>query len=433
MRRFLSSAGVAALALSMAACGASHQNLAISEPGAAIDGSSSGEVRPKAPPRGDGDGDTSLPAARPEMNTTAALAYAQGLQSFGYGDLAAAKLSFQRAIDSDPRAYQAYYSLGLVEERLGEERAALASYRKSLDIVPDFEPSIVAHALLEAGLGRTREAEAFLDARRIKMPDSALVLAALAEVKSISGDTASAQRLAQEALKKDPSCADAMVTIARDHYRQRRIDLALYAIRAIVDGFGDHDPPRDKDNAEAHYLRALVRREEGQRGPAIEAFKRVVDLRPDLVDARVALAQYYLEAGNPQDALPLLEGAARYRADHIPARLALGDCYRLLGRIAEARAQLEWVLERDPSVLEAHYNLALLYLFSPNISGMDAKDQANAAIAEIEKYQKKRGRLADGDDSTELLNRARQRLADIEAQLAVSEPMPMPDETDLEP
>lgn len=362
------------------------------------------------------------------MNPTAALAYAQALQAFGYGDLASAKVGLERAIAADARAYQAHYSLGVVHERLGAHQSALASYRRALSIVPDYEPAIAAHALLQAHRGQRSEAERFVEEKLAKMPESAVLLATLAELKSMANDTASAQRLAQEALKKDPSCAAAMVTIARDHYRQRRIDLALYALRAILDGFGDHDPPRDRDNGDALYLRAIIYREQGQRGPAIEAFKRVVAVRPDLVDARVALAQYYLEAGNAAEALPLLEGAVRYDADNVAARLAIGDCYRLLGRIEEARTQLEWVVKKDPSMAQAHYNLALLYLFSPSITGMDAKTQAQAAISELEKYQKKRGRSAANDDSEELLNRARQRLADIEAQLAASEPATVPED-----
>ena len=60
------------------------------------------------------------------------------------------------------------------------------------------------------------------------------VLGALAEVKSIAKDSASAQQLAQEALKKNSDYRPAMVTIARDHYRARRLDLALYALQALA-------------------------------------------------------------------------------------------------------------------------------------------------------------------------------------------------------
>lgn len=417
---------VAPLLLSIAACGGPAKSPA--SPDDVLGGELAGTGESSVSSRRDDGATPPAPASeRPKMNETALLAYVQALQAFGYGDLAGAKAGFLRAIEHDPRAYQAHHSLGVIHERLDDVSAALASYRKALGIVADYEPSIVAYALLQAQRGDTSEAEAFLEGRRIKMPNSAMVLAALAEIKSMTRDTASAQRFAQEALKKDPSCAPAMVAIARDHYRNRRIDLALYALRAILDGFGDHDPPRDRDNGEALYLRALIYREEGQRAAAIDALKRVVSLRPDLVDARVALAQYYLEAGNASEALPILEGAVRYRAEDIGARLAIGDCYRLLGRVAEAKAQLDWVLQKDPSIAQANYNLALLYLFSPAITGMDAKTQTTAAIAEIEKYQKKRGTTASGDDSNDLLNRARQKLADIEAQLAASEPRALPE------
>ncbi len=58
------------------------------------------------------------------------------------------------------------------------------------------------------------------------------------------------QRLAQEALKLNPDYRPAMVIIARDHFRNRRLDLALYALQAILDGFEpvNENPPRDKEN-----------------------------------------------------------------------------------------------------------------------------------------------------------------------------------------
>src|SRR5262249_52516097 len=151
------------------------------------------------------------------------------------------------------------------------------------------------------------------------MPKSAAVAATLAEVKSLQKDTGSAQRIAQEALKINPDYRPAMVIIARDHYRNRRLDLALYALQAILDGFGDENPPRDKDNAEAMLLRGLIYREQGQRQQAMEEFRRAVGKRPDLVEARVQLATFLLEAGGAEEALPILEGAVRFDSESLPA------------------------------------------------------------------------------------------------------------------
>ncbi len=71
-------------------------------------------------------------------------------------------------------------------------------------IVADYEPAIVAYGVLLARLGKADQGEEFLNGRMAAMPKSAAVVAALAEVKSIQGDSGAAQRLAQEALKKNP-------------------------------------------------------------------------------------------------------------------------------------------------------------------------------------------------------------------------------------
>ena len=372
---------------------------------------------PQAPP----------PTGKLQMNASAQSAYQKGVQAYAAGDLAGAKSAFQQAISSDAKAYQAHYSLGVVQERLGDA-GALTSYRQATTIQPDYEQGILAYALLVANKGSLSEAETYLQGKMGQLPNSAGVTAALAEIKSMQRDTASAQRLAQEALKKNSDYRPAMVTIARDHYRNRRLDLALYALQAILDGFGADNPPRDKDNADAHFLRALILKEEGRRAAAINEFKLAVALRPDLVAARVELAAYYLEAGNATDAQPLLEGALRYDANNVIAHLNLGDCYRLAGRIAEAKQQFDWVLAHDTSLAQVHYDLALLYLFAPSIPGMDAKRQTDEAIAEINKYQQMRGKLAAGqsDDSEELLNRAKQKQADLQAQASAKAPPSTP-------
>jgi Tfp pilus assembly protein PilF len=361
------------------------------------------------------------------MNSAAQAAYQKGVSAYTNGDLAAAKAAFQEAISADSKAYQAHYSLGVVLDRLGDTNA-LSEFRTSYTIQPDYEQGIAAYAIYVANRGNLTEAESFLQGKRGQLPNSAGVIAALAEVKSIQRDTASAQQLAQEALKKNSDCRPAMVTIARDHYRNRRLDLALYALQAILDGFGDDNPPRDRDNADAHYLRGIILKEEGRRVPAMSEFKAAVAGRPDLVAARVELASFFLEAGNAAEAQPLLDGALRYDANNVLAHLNLGDCHRLGGRIPEAKAQFDWVLAHDTSLAQVHYDLGLLYLFAPSVPGMDAKRQSDEAISEINKYQQMRGKLAAGqsDDSDELLNRAKQKQADLQAQAIAKEPVNAP-------
>ncbi len=136
-------------------------------------------------------------------------------------------------------------------------------------------------------------------------------------MKSIEKDSGAAQQLAQDALRMNPDYKPAMVAIARDHYRAHRTELALYALQAILDGFGEASPPRDKDNAEAHLLRGLIEKRGGAprggdgrlRGGADQA-------RPDMVEAPIQLGVMKLEAGN----VARSDAAARERGEVRAAR-----------------------------------------------------------------------------------------------------------------
>ncbi len=343
-------------------------------PSSATTGPQQGQV-PATQPSGMGMGMSDAPSSgaasnRPKMSAAAEQSYRAGMQSFQTGQLDVAETQFEQATQADPRAYQAYYSLGVVRERKGNATGALSAYAKAISIVPDYEPAIVSYGVLLAKEGNSSEAEQYLNGRLAKMDKSAAVTTAKAEVKSIRNESGAAQRLAQQALKINPDYRPAMVTLARDHYRSRRLDLALYSLQGILEGYGPENPPRDKDNPEALLIRGLIYKERNERSVAMNDFRRAIELRPDLVEARVQLAGYLLESGNAAEAAPHLEWALRFDRDNLLARLNLGDAYRLLGRTNEAKQQLEWVADKDPKLAQARYSLGLLYLFSQSIPGV---------------------------------------------------------------
>jgi len=330
---------------------------------------------------------------------------------------------FAKATQADSQAYQSYYSLGVVQERMGKPVAA-QSYRKAFTIVPDYEEAIIAYGLLLAKQENLSEADAFLTDKRGRLPKSAAIAGALAEVKSMAKDTAAAQRIAQEALKIEPDYRPAMVTIARDHYRNRRLDLALTALKAILDGFDKTNPARDADNAEAHLLRGLIYTEQSLRVEAMEEFQVAMKVRPDLITARLRLATFLLEVGRAQEALPILQGAVQFEAENAAAHLSLGDALRLLGRYAEAKKEFDWVLSRNASLPQVHYNLGLMYLFAPSMPGMSPLAQVDAAMTELGKYQELKPKGGPQDDTDELLQRAKLKKAEIEALAKASQAQP---------
>ncbi len=353
-------------------------------------------------------------APRPEMSAKAKKSFASGQKAFAKGDLQGAKKQYKAAVAADPQAYEASYSLGIVEERLGSSGNAAKAYKASIAVVPDYEPAVVAYSILMAREGNPDAGISLLQKTSAKTGPNAAILSAQAEVKSIQGRSGEAQSLAQQALKVDPTYKPAMVALARDHYRARRIDLALYALTGILDGYGEGNPPRDKNNAEARMLRGLIYSERGMRGPAMEEMEKALKSRPDLVDAHLVLATYMMEAGNAKDAKGHLEKAIRYDNKNVAAHLQLGDAYRLLNQPDDARRELEWVLAADPNQAGAHYNLGLLFLLNEQMKGLTKAQAIDKAIEHLEAY-KARAQRGGPDDVDDLLTRAKTKKALLKA------------------
>lgn len=359
------------------------------------------------------------------LQGTARSRYEEGWQAWLNGDLQTAKRKFQEAQAADPKSPTPPYSLGVVLERLGDTAGAQQAYRNAFTNSPSHELSMCAHALSLAHAGHPREADTFLADKRNKKPNSPRLTSCQAELKSIAKDHGTAQQLAQDALRMDPDFKEAMVTIARDHYRARKLDLSKYALQAILEGFGEASPARDKDNAEAHLIRGLIYREGGARAVALSDFEAAVKRRPDLVEALVNLGSMRLEAGNATGAQPVLESAVRFAPKNAIAHLNLGDCYRLLGRYADAKKEFDLALSHDSSLTAAHYDLGLMYLTAPTIPGNTADSQVATAIKELETYRTMRGpKPPPGvqDDIDDLIARAKAKQAELKQTPAASAP-----------
>jgi tetratricopeptide (TPR) repeat protein len=357
-------------------------------------------------------GVTEGPSAHPDMSGDAKAAYDKGFQAWMTGDLGAAKSAFREATTQDPKAAAAYYSLGCVLERLGDNSGAQQAYRQAFSAKSDYELAMGAYALNLAHTGHQGEADTFLTDKHQKFPNSARVETYLAEVKSLGKDSGSAQQLAQDALRIDPNYKEAMIVIARDHYRNGRVELAKYALQAVLEGFGQASPARDPGNAEALLLRGIIAREAGQRIAALKDFDAARAKRPDLVEATMQVAAMKLEAGNAQEAQPLLESAVKFMPQSAIAHMNLGDCYRLLTRYADAKKEFDTALSHDSTLAGVHYDMGLMYLNAPSIPGMSAKDQVAAAVRELKTYLQMRGPKAPAgvsDDIDDLIAHAQDK------------------------
>jgi Tfp pilus assembly protein PilF len=391
-----------------------------------------------APPVADGSNGEVPPPPSPGESSklvgSARAAYDRGVASYDAGDLSGAMTAFQQAISAEPKAYEAYHALGVTYERMGRTADALESYRNAYKLNPNYDAAIAAYGFLLYRQGSRTEAEAFLNDQNAKNPKALGVMIALGEIKSLQGDSAGAQTLAQNALTLEAKYEPAMVLTARDHYRRGRVDLAQYVLSAILDGQKTAEereknlpakasPPRAPNNAEAHMLRALILQKMGERLAAAKWYESAAKLRPDLVDAQLQLGLIRLEANDADGALAPLQKAVQFNAGNVEAHLALGDALRLVGgRAAEAKREYVWVTSAAgaPAQLKAlaNYNLGLLHFLTPGIEGLSDVQRYDKAVEHWNLYKSAKG-TATGpswpNDADELIEQSRRARASAAA------------------
>jgi len=93
---------------------------------------------------------------------------------------------------------------------------------------------------------------------------------------------------------------------------------------------------------------------------AIDAYRNVLEARPDWVEPLLNLGTLLYEEGEHPEAERLFRRAVDLDPRRPLARFNLGSVLDELGRAAEAREQLREALHRNPAYADAHYNLALV-------------------------------------------------------------------------
>ena len=150
------------------------------------------------------------------------------------------------------------------------------------------------------------------------------------------------------------------------------------------------------------------------RGPRIDELKKAIALRPDLVEARVHLATYMLEAGNAAEAAPLLEGALRYDTTNVLAHLNLGrrlSAARQDGRGASA-SSTGWRrrTRARAGALQPRAALSVLATTCPGMTPTQAAEQGHQRARAVQEAAAASGRGAN-DDTDELITRAKTKKA----------------------
>jgi tetratricopeptide (TPR) repeat protein len=229
-------------------------------------------------------------------------------------------------------------------------RAAVARYqsqdaeehiRACLEVWPN-DPEVLllaARATRRAGL--FDEAEGFLDRyQEVRGRDDELTLER-ALLTAERGDVDDVAKFCQaKVAANDPETPLILEALARGYLRAFR---TADAERAVETWLG-----RDADDPMAHFLRGRVAESRSAQTAAAGAYRRALELDPDLDAARDRLAAVLVEMYQAPEALPHLEYLRRHRPDDPALAVRLAQCYDLLGEQEKAARLLDEVLARSP-------------------------------------------------------------------------------------
>lgn len=213
---------------------------------------------------------------------------ARGNLYLASGRLREAETALQRALALNPKAAEAWNSMGLIHASRGDHRAATRSFQRALETDPG-QSTVIAN--LGCSLQFEGKVEAALRqyalARSIGETEPAmLVNEAMAHYAS--ADLPAAQETAQRALELDASLAPAYTLLAGVRLAEGQwLDAHLFLERAL---------DLDAAYAPAHFLSGLLAKSQSLQQPAIDAFQRVLMSTRDpktLEQARLHLAELY--------------------------------------------------------------------------------------------------------------------------------------------
>lgn len=273
--------------------------------------------------------------------------FEDALQRFEKQDYAGAVLQLKNALQADRKMLQAHVLLGRALLANGEVNAAQAAFEEALRL--GVNPTEVVLPLAQTLIGQGQPAAVLSDPRlaHANLPSGpkGQMLLTKAAAASDTGDTRLALRLLEEARALDAGSAESWAAEVPVRVRARQLKEARAAAEKAV--------ALAPQSAGAVYQLASVAHVAGDLKTAIALYSRAITLRPDFADALVARAGLYVDVGRLEEAKADVQAARQAlpqdpRSIYLAALLA--ERARQPAEVTRALAEVTAVL--DPIPLE---------------------------------------------------------------------------------
>lgn len=274
----------------------------------------------------------------------------QALEQRRMGDTDAALLSLQGALQANPLYLAAHLELGNLELERGNLDASFAAYARAVELrdrTPDGHLGLARvtfrqHRLPEALAHATRAVETAISSGSDWMLADALVMQA--NVEMASGQTDSASATLTRALEADSTNVSARIAQARLLSYTGNVTGAVQ-VMARAESF-EEDPLLLREMGILYYDMRVDDR-------SIEAMERALERAPNDDLATYYLASARMRSGQRDVAIQLASDLIRRNPEFLGAYIVRGRGELSLNYLDRAAADVQFVLQRDPSSYDA--------------------------------------------------------------------------------
>jgi tetratricopeptide (TPR) repeat protein len=253
-----------------------------------------------------------------------------------------ARAAFSALVEADPKDTRALFYLGETLTELNQFDEADRIYRSLLEKTPNDPDLLASYALSQIAQRHyddaTKTFQALLAIDRI--PDNLQVLAKtqLALIALQNGDLDAAIAQSREVLVFRDRPNGQAVSIALDAYKkQKRYREGVELLQPLVDQYAG-DP-----FVNARYIEMLVRVGDKHRAEQAARTQAKFGTRNT-----IAAAEAYIQAGEHETAVAILNDALKNKPDEVDLHFELGSAYERGSRKGEAERVFLSILEKDP-------------------------------------------------------------------------------------
>jgi putative PEP-CTERM system TPR-repeat lipoprotein len=185
-------------------------------------------------------------------------------------------------------------------------------------------------------------------------PDDLRIMFALAANQWRAGNIYQAQDYLTRIVTLSPENTRAKRLLAQVQLQQKNTNLAVEILEPML--------AQNSGDAELLGLLAIADMQRGQTGLALDHLRTATELDPENTGAAIQLAEGYVIAGNPENAVEILVGLPVSSLAPFSREKVLLSAYRDLGRLDEARALVAGLVDDHGNNFEALQLAARFYV-----------------------------------------------------------------------